>query len=34
MDANIMLKPSVKAMNDTMGPEALVPSYHVFACIP
>ncbi len=34
MDKNIILKVAVKAMNDTMGLEGLVPSYLVFRCIP
>ena len=34
MDKNIKLKLSVKAMNDTLGPEGLFPSYLVFGCIP
>ncbi len=33
MDMNIILKLAVKAMNDTMGPEGLVPSYLVFEII-
>ncbi len=34
IDKNIVLKLAVRAMNDTMGPEGLVPSYLVFGCIP
>ena len=34
MDNNIRLKLAVKAMNDTMGPEGLVPFYLVFGGIP
>ena len=34
MDKNIILKLPVKVMNDTMGPEGLVPSYLVLVCIP
>ena len=34
MDRNIIVKLAVKAMNDTMGPEGLVPSYLVFVSIP
>ncbi len=34
MDKNIVLKLAMKATNDTMGPEGLVPSYLVFGCIP
>ena len=34
MDKNIILKLAVKACNDTLGPEGLVPSYLAFGCIP
>ncbi len=34
IDKNITPKLAVKAMNDTMRPEGLVPSYRVFDCIP
>ncbi len=33
MGNNVILKLAVKAMNDTMGPKGLVPSYLVFGCI-
>ncbi len=34
MGKNIILKLPVKAMDDTLGPKGLVPSYLVFSCIP
>lgn len=34
LDKNVALKLAVKAINDTMGPEGLVPSLLVFGCIP
>ncbi len=34
MDRNIVLRIAVMAMNDTMGPNGLVPSYLVFGCVP
>ena len=34
MDKNIVLKLAIKAMNDTMDPEGLVPSYLLFSCTP
>ncbi len=34
MDRKIVLRIAVMAMNDTMGPNGLVPSYLVFGCVP
>ena len=34
IDGKMALQLAVKAMNDTMGPDGLVPSYLVFGCIP
>ncbi len=34
IDRKTALQLAVKAMNDTMGPDGLVPSYLVFGCIP
>ena len=34
LDMSIVLQLAVKAINDTMGPEGLVPSLLVFGCIP
>lgn len=34
LDRHVALKLAVKAINDTMGPEGLVPSFIVFGCIP
>jgi len=34
MDRNVALKLAVKACNDTLGPEGLVPSVLVFGCMP
>lgn len=34
MDRKVVLRIAVNAMNDTMGPNGLVPSYLVFGCVP